>query len=152
MLAPSAPPNTSGNSVTTLIVSIAVFHGHPHAAPGLRRLPRHACKPEQPLTVVGAPPRDGERPRDHAPVLVHHVQAGLRDEHGAWIPDEGLHRHLSPLAVRLAQPPDYAGRLPSTPTCLSSERTVSVGIAPFAIHASALSRSTCSRAGLSGGL
>src|SRR5207245_5447154 len=133
MLAPSAPPNISGNSVTTLIVSIAAFHGHPQAAPGLRRLPRHSCKPEQPLTVIGPPPRHGERPRDHAPVLVHHVQAGLRGEHGARILDEGLHRHLPLLAVRLAQPPDYAGRLPSTPTCLSSERTVSVGIAPFAI-------------------
>src|SRR2546429_780903 len=122
MLAPSAPSNTSGNSVTTLIVSIAVFHGHPQAAPGLRRLPRHACKPEQPLTVVRPPPRDRERPRDHAPVLVHHVQAGLRGEHGAWIPDEGLHRHLSPPPVRLAQTPRYAGRLARTPTCLSRER------------------------------
>src|SRR3989475_13135931 len=102
MLAPSGPPNTSGNSVTTLIVSIAAFHGPPQAAPGLRGLPRHACKPEQPLTVVRPPPRHGERPRDHAPVLVHHVQAGLRCEHGARILDEGLHRHLSPLAVRLA--------------------------------------------------
>src|SRR5437867_1967008 len=104
------------------------------------------------LRTMPAPPPHGERPRDHAPVLVHHVQAGLRGEHGAWIPDEGLHRHLSPLAVRLAQPPDYAGRLPSTPTCLSSERTVSVGIAPFAIHASALSRSTWISAGLARGL
>src|SRR3989449_10093819 len=102
MLAPSAPPNTSGNSVTTLIVSIAVFHGHPQAAPGLRRLPRHACKPEQPLTVVGPPPRHGERPRDHAPVLVHHVQAGLRGEHGARLLDGGVTRHLSLLAVRLS--------------------------------------------------
>src|SRR3989454_2540692 len=111
MLAPSAPPNTSGNSVTTLIVSIAVFHGHPQAAPGLRRLPRHACKPEQPLTVVGPPPRHGERPRDHAPVLVHHVQAGPRSGHGARIPDEGLHRHPSPPAARLSQPPAPGGRL-----------------------------------------
>src|SRR2546430_16958925 len=119
MLAPSAPPNTSGNSVTTLIVSIAVFHGHPQAAPGLRRLPRHACKPEQPLTVVGPPPRDRERPRDHAPVLVHHVQAGLRGENGARIPDQGLHRHPSPPARRLCPPPPHAGRLPgpSTPLC-----------------------------------
>src|SRR2546425_231691 len=152
ILAPSAPPNTSGNNVTTLIVSITVFHGHPQPAPGLRRLPSDPCKAEQPLTVVGPPPRHGERPCDHAPVFVHHVQEGLRGEHGAWILDEGLHRHLSPLAVRLAQPPDYAGRLPSTPACLSSERTVSVGIAPFAIHASALSRSTWIRAGLARGL
>src|SRR2546429_8031354 len=83
MLAPSAPPNISGNSVTTLIVSIAAFHGHPQTAPGLRRLPRHSCKPEQPLTVIGPPPRHGERPRDHAPVLVHHVQAGPRGGHSA---------------------------------------------------------------------
>src|SRR2546425_12056712 len=111
MLAPSAPPNTSGNSVTTLIVSIAVFHGPPQAAPSLRRLPRHACKPEQPPTVVGPPPRDRERPRYHAPVLVHHVQAGPRDEHGASIPDEGPHRHLSPLALPLSPPPAHPGRL-----------------------------------------
>src|SRR3989454_3093560 len=142
MLTPSAPPNIPGNSVTTLIVSIAAFHGHPQAAPGLRRLPRHSCKPEQPLTVIGPPPHHGERPRDHAPVLVHHVQAGLRGEHGARILDEGLHRHLPLLAVRLAQPPDYAGRLPSTPTRLSSQRTVSVGIAPFAHPPRALSPST----------
>src|SRR3989442_8319383 len=120
MLAPSAPLNTSGNSVTTLIVSIAVFHGHPQAAPGLRRLPRHACKPEQPLTVVGPPPRHGERPRDHAPVLVHHVQAGLRSEHGASIPDEGLHPHPSPPPARLAQPPRYAGRFPGPPPRFST--------------------------------
>src|SRR5256886_12820660 len=104
MLAPSAPPNTSGNSVTTLIVSIAVFHGHPQAAPGLRRLSRHACKPEQPLTVVRPPPRDRERPRDHAPVLVHHVQAGLRDGHRAWVSGAGLDHHLSPLALRPSRP------------------------------------------------
>src|SRR3989475_1671349 len=119
MLTPSAPPNISGNSVTTLIVSIVAFHGHPQAAPGLRRLPRHSCKPEQPLTVIGPPPRHGERPRDHAPVLVHHVQAGLRGEHGARILGDGQHPHLPLLAVRLAQPPDYAGALPRTPACSS---------------------------------
>src|SRR2546428_11634321 len=115
MLAPSAPPNTSGNSVTTLIVSIAVFHGHPQAAPGLRRLPRHACKREQPLTVVGPPPRDGERPRDHAPVLVHHVQAGPRGEHRAPSPGGGRHRHPPPLAVRRSPPPRSPGRSPPAP-------------------------------------
>src|SRR2546430_2780209 len=129
MLAPSAPPNTSGTSVTTLIVSLAVFHGHPQAAPSLRRLPRHACKPEQPLTVVGPPPRDGERPRDHAPVLVHHVQAGLRDGHGARVPDEGLHPPLSPPAVRLSPPPHYAGRFPGPPTRFGRGRTVLRGTA-----------------------
>src|SRR2546428_9105132 len=105
MLAPSAPPNTSGNSVTTLIVSIAVFHGHPQAAPSLRRLSRHACKPEQPLTVVGPPPRHGERPRDHAPVLVHHVQAGPPGEHRAPILDGEPALHPSPLPARLPPPP-----------------------------------------------
>src|SRR3989442_4120536 len=104
MLAPSAPPNISGNSVTTLIVSIAAFHGHPQAAPGLRRLPRHSCKPEQPLTVIGPPPRHGERPRDHAPVLVHHVQAGLRGGNGARSLAQRLHRPL-PLALRRLPPP-----------------------------------------------
>src|SRR3989454_7541752 len=146
MLTPSAPPNISGNSVTTLIVSIAAFHGHPQAAPGLRRLPRHSCKPEQPLTVIGPPPRHGERPRDHAPVLVHHVQAGLRGEHGARILDQGLHPHLPLLALRLAQPPPHAGRFPSTPTCFRRERAGSVGIAPLPLHASALSRTPLSRA------
>src|SRR2546422_10273542 len=102
MLAPSAPPNTSGNSVTTLIVSIAVFHGHPQAAPGLRRLPRHASKPEQPLTGGGPPPRDGERPRDHAPALVHHVQAGPPGENGRRVPGERLHRHPPPVSVLVA--------------------------------------------------
>src|SRR5256885_6505574 len=108
MLAPSAPPNISGNSVTTLIVSIAAFHGHPQAAPGLRRLPRHSCKPEQPLTVIGPPPRHGERPRDHAPVLVHHVQAGLRGARGARIPDEGLPPPHPFPPRRRPQPPRYA--------------------------------------------
>src|SRR2546427_5615902 len=129
MLAPSAPPNTSGNSVTTLIVSIAVFHGHPQAAPSLRRLPRHACKPEQPLTVVGPPPRHGERPRDHAPVLVHHVQAGPPGEQGAPILGYGLPCHLSPPPVRLAQPPRNPGRLPSTPPRFSRERAGLGGVA-----------------------
>src|SRR3989442_13781644 len=115
MLTPSAPPNISGNSVTTLIVSIVAFHGHPQAAPGLRRLPRHSCKPEQPLTVIGPPPRHGERPRDHAPVLVHHVQAGLRGEHGARILDEGLHPPPPLLALALAQPPPQSGRFPRPP-------------------------------------
>src|SRR2546428_5640111 len=140
MLAPSAPPNISGNSVTTLIVSIAAFHGHPQAAPGLRRLPRHSCKPEQPLTVIGPPPRHGERPRDHAPVLVHHVQAGLRGEHGARILDEGLHRPLPLLALRPGQPPHLSGRFPSPPTCFSRERAGSGGHAPLALHPRALSR------------
>src|SRR5256885_11847064 len=128
MLAPSAPPNISGNSVTTLIVSIAAFHGHPQTAPGLRRLPRHSCKPEQPLTVIRPPPRHGERPRDHAPVLVHHVQAGLRGEHGARILDEGLHRPPPLLAVRLAPTPHHSGRFPSTPACLSQGRAGSAGV------------------------
>src|SRR2546428_1591837 len=110
MLAPSAPPNTSGNSVTTLIVSIAVFHGHPQAAPSLRRLSRHACKPEQPLTVVGPPPRHGERPRDHAPVLVHHVQAGPPRGHRPPRLSKGLHTHLPPLPARLSPPPRTRGR------------------------------------------
>src|SRR2546422_2537781 len=105
MLAPSAPPNISGNSVTTLIVSIAAFHGHPQAAPGLRRLPRHSCKPEQPLTVIGPPPRHGERPRDHAPVLVHHVQAGLRGEAAPRILDEGTTHHPPLLTARPPPPP-----------------------------------------------
>src|SRR2546422_4528206 len=152
MLAPSAPPNISGNSVTTLIVSIAAFHGHPQAAPGLRRLPRHSCKPEQPLTVIGPPPRHGERPRDHAPVLVHHVQAGLRGEHGARVLDEGLHPHPPLLAGRLAQPPDYAGRFSSTPTFFRRERAGSVGIAPLPLPANPLSRSTLITARLSRGL
>src|SRR3989442_6843381 len=105
MLAPSAPRNTSGNNVTTLIVSIAVFHGHPQPAPGLRRLPSDPCKAEQPPTVVGPPPRHGERTCDHAPVFVHHVQEGLGGEHGAWILDDRLHGHLSTLSVRLMQVP-----------------------------------------------
>src|SRR2546423_15723110 len=118
MLTPSAPPNISGNSVTTLIVSIVAFHGHPQAAPGLRRLPRHACKPEQPLTVVGPPPRHGERPRDHAPVLVHHVQAGLRGGHGAWVPGEGAHPQRSPLPAQGTPPPAHAGGVAGTPHSL----------------------------------
>src|SRR2546422_5506876 len=116
MLAPSAPPNISGNSVTTLIVSIAAFHGHPQAAPGLRRLPRHSCKPEQPLTVIGPPPRHGERPRDHAPVLVHHVQAGLRGAHRAPDLGGGPDRPLPLLPGRRAQTPQFSGALPQPPT------------------------------------
>src|SRR2546428_10957998 len=113
MLTPSAPPNISGNSVTTLIVSIVASHGHPQAAPGLRHLPRHTCKPEQPLTVIGPPPRHGERPRDHAAVLVHHVQAGPGGEHGAPVFGEGLLPHLPFLPVSVVPPPSILGGISS---------------------------------------
>src|SRR5919198_4646372 len=152
MLTDSAASNTSGKSVTTLIRSIGLFYGHEMVAPRLHRRPgRDPDEPEQPLAVVGAASRHHQRPRHHAALLVHDEQPGFGCEHGARILNEGHHRHLAPLPVRLAQPPDYAGRWPSTPAFLRGERTVSVGRAPFASHARARSASTLMSAGLGRG-
>src|SRR6059036_3442488 len=84
MLTASAASNTSGKSVTTLIVSIGLFHGDEVVPPRLHHRPRgDPDEPEQPFAVVGAPPRHDERPRDDLPLLVHHVQPGARHEHRA---------------------------------------------------------------------
>src|SRR5438270_11091294 len=153
MLTATAVSNTSGKSVTTLIRSIGLFHGHEMVAPRLHDRPRRdSHEAEQPLPVVGAASRDHERSRHDPAVLVHDEQPGLRREHRARILDEWQHRHLPPLPVRLTQPPDYAGRWPSTPAFLRSERTVSVGRAPFPSHARARSASTLMSAGLVRGL
>src|SRR2546422_409377 len=56
MLAASGAGNTSGKSVTTLIVSIGLFHRDEMVAPRLHHgARRDAQEPEQPLAVVGAP-------------------------------------------------------------------------------------------------
>src|SRR5437764_11230230 len=143
MLTESAASNISGKSVTTLIRSIGLFHGPEMVPPRLHGGPRrHPHEAEQPFPVVGAASRDHQWSRHHPAILVHHEQPGLGGEHRARILDEGQHRHLAPLPVRLAQPPDYAGRWPSTPAFLTSERTVSVARAPFSSHARARSAST----------
>src|SRR6266496_4320045 len=138
MLVASAASNTSGNRVTTLIVSIAVPDRHQLVAPRLDRLARlHALESDQPLAVIRAPPGHHQRTRDHPAFLVDDVELRLGGEHLPGILHEGQDRHLPVLSVRLAQPPDYAGRLASTPALRSSERTVSVGWAPFSSQARA---------------
>ena len=102
--------------------------------------------------VIGAAPCDVQRAGDHLARLIDHVHGRPRYQHRARILHQGVHRQLPLLAVRLADRRDYAVRLPSTPALMSSERTVSVGIAPFAIHASAWSLSTFNVVGLVRGL
>src|SRR5256885_10460329 len=64
MLTRSGPSNTSGKSVTTLIVSIGLFHGHEVVAPRLHHRARvDPDERQQPLAMVSAPPRHDERPR-----------------------------------------------------------------------------------------
>src|SRR6266513_1672349 len=153
MLTRSDPSNTSGKSVTTLIVSIGLFHGHEMVPPRLHDGPRlYADEREQPLPVIGTPPRHDQRPRDDLTLLAHDQQACLRREHRTGIFHEGKHGDLPTLSVRLAHAPDYAGRLPSTPAFFSSERTVSVGRAPLSSQARACSVSTLMSAGLVRGL
>ena len=50
---------------------------------------------------------------------------------------DGIAARAPDIDIHFPQPPDYAegGRLPITPACFRSERTVSVGNAPFASHA-----------------
>src|SRR5216117_2203232 len=95
MLTASAASNTSGKSVTTLIVSIGLFHGDEMVPPRLHHRPRRdPDEPEQPFAVVGPPPRHDERPRDDLPLLVHHVQPGARHEPRARILHQGKHRYF----------------------------------------------------------
>src|SRR5437016_8026863 len=101
MLTATAVSNTSGKSVTTLIRSIGLFHGHEMVPPRLHCRPRrHPLEAEQPLPVVGAASRDHERSRDHPTLLVHHEQPGFGAEYRARILDEGQHRDLAPLPLR----------------------------------------------------
>src|SRR5712691_7471680 len=152
MLVASGAENHSGNSVTTLTVSI-VGNRHELVAPALHGRPRgDPLEAEQPLAVISPAAGQHEGTRQDLAVLVHHVHARLGDEHAPGILHQGEHRHLPLLSVRLAQPPDYAGRLPSTPAFLRSERTVSVGSAPFASQASACSAFTLMTAGSVRGL
>src|SRR5713101_855503 len=153
MLAASGAAKYSGNSVTTLIVSIVLSHGDEPVPPRFHGRPgRDPFEPQQPRAVIRASPRHDQRPRDHLPGRVHHEQPRLRGEDGAGALDQGKDLHLPVLPVRLAQPSDYAGRLPSTPAFLSSERTVSVGVAPLASHACTCSAFTWMTAGLARGL
>src|SRR5258705_8236577 len=138
MLPESGAANHSGNSVTTLTCSIVphIIDRHQLVAPAFDGRPRgDALEPEQPFPVIGPAAGQNEGTRQNLAVLVHHVHSRLGDEDAPRILHQGEHRHLPLLPVRLAQPPDYAGRLPSTPAFLRSERTVSVGIAPFASQA-----------------
>jgi len=70
------------------------------------RAARDTDKTEQPFAVIGAPPRHQQRPRDHAPLVVHDVEARFRKKKRAGIRDDGLDGDFALLAVRLAQPPD----------------------------------------------
>lgn len=87
--------------------------------------------------MIGAPSRDDERAGDHPARLVDDEHLRFGREHCARIFHQGEDRDFPVLPVRLAQPPDYAVRLPNTPACFKSERTVSVGFAPLASQASA---------------
>src|SRR5439155_21968419 len=108
--------------------------------------------------MIGTAPGDHQRAGQHLPIFVEDVESRLRHEHRPRILHAGDHRHLPVLAVRLAQPPDYAAGfaggadVPSTPAFLRSERTVSVGIAPFSSQARACSAFTSITAGLARGL
>src|ERR1041385_7451074 len=153
MLVASGVANISGKSVTTLIVSIVVLDREKAVPPRFDHHPgRHTLEPEQPLPVIGASPRQHQGTSEHLTILIHHVHARLGNEQRAGILHQGKYGHFPVLPVRLAQPPDYAGRWPNTPACLSSERTVSVGVAPLASHASACSAFTWMTAGLVRGL
>src|SRR5256885_11702798 len=149
MLAASGAANTSGKSVTTLIVSIAVLDCHQLVAPRLDRLARlHALEADQPLAVIRATAGHHQRSREHAVLVVHDVEPRLGSEDFSRVFHEGQNRHLPVLPVRLAQPPDYAGRLASTPALRSSERAVSDGWAPFSNQARACSAFTLIVAGV----
>src|SRR3989442_15305928 len=153
MLVANGAVNSSGNSVTTLIVSIGLVRGDVVIAPSFHDgAGAHPFEPEQPTAVIRPAPRHDQRPRDHAPLGVHDVQARARNEDGTGILDQGDHSHLPLLSVRLAQPPDYPGRFPNTPGFLSSERTVSVRSAPFASHACTCSPFTLITPGSAAGL
>src|SRR2546427_7354802 len=70
MLTRSGPSNTSGKSVTTLIVSIGLFHGHEVVAPRLHHRARvDPDERQQPLAMVSAPPRHDERSEEHTSEL-----------------------------------------------------------------------------------
>src|SRR5260370_7691548 len=116
ILARSGAWNSSGKRVTTLIVSIGPCHGDEVVAPGLhggaRRDPHES---QQPLAVVGASPRHDQWARDDLPLFVHHVQLGLRSEHGTRIGDQGDDRHFPPLSVRLPRPPPQPAPPPPPP-------------------------------------
>src|SRR5690348_3242630 len=138
MLARSAPSNTSGNRVTTLILSIVAIHRHRPVPPASHRRPAgDAFEAEQPFPVIRPAPRQNQGSRQHPPLIVHDVEPGLGREDRSRILDQREHGDFPLLAVRLPQPPDYAGREPNTPAFLRRERTVSVGVAPLAIHARA---------------
>src|SRR5947199_7069409 len=122
MLTRSGASNTSGKSVTTLIVSIGLFHGDEVLPPRLHYRTRlHPDERQQPLAVVRAPPRHDQGPRHDLTLLVHDQQPGLRRKHRARVLHEGKHRDLPPLSVRFAHAADYAGRLPNTPAFFKTE-------------------------------
>jgi hypothetical protein len=107
--------------------------------------------------MIRAAPRDHQRTRQYLAVFVQDVESRFRHEHRPRMLHEGDYRDLAVLPVRLAQPPDYAAGggvadLPSTPAFLRSERTVSVGVAPFSSQARACSAFTSITAGLAFGL
>src|SRR5207302_3875388 len=135
MLTAYEAANISENRVTTLTASIGIrsIHGDELIAPCFHRRPRgDALESEQPSPVVAAPAGHHQGSRHHPPRLVHHVQLRFGDEHRAGILHQGNDLHFPVLPVRLFQPRDYAGRLPSTPARFSRDRTVSVGSAPLA--------------------
>src|SRR5437763_9244153 len=100
MLTARAVSNTSGKSVTTLIRSIGLFHGHEMVAPRLHDRPgRDSHEAEQPPPVVGTASRDHERSRHDLALLVHDAQPGLRREHSARIHDGGTHSYHATLTV-----------------------------------------------------
>src|SRR5207244_10680528 len=107
VLTPSGPRTPPGRSVTRLIATTGPFHGPEGVGPRLHhRAGVHADERQQPLAMVGAPPRHDERPRHDVTLLVHDQQPRLGREHRTGVFHEGEHRHLPLLSVRLAYAPD----------------------------------------------
>src|SRR5439155_14468144 len=127
MLVANGAANSSGNRVTTLIVSIGLVRGDVVVSPCFDNgAAAHSLEPEQPFAVIRPAARDDQRPRNHASRGVHHEQARAGNEDRTGVLDQGDHCDCPLLSVRFAQPPDYAGRLPNPPALLSGLRTVSV--------------------------
>src|SRR2546427_2096441 len=102
MLAASGAANTSGKSVTTLIVSIAVLDRHQLVAPRLHRLARlHPLEADQPLAVIRATAGHHQRSREHALLVVNDVEPRLASEGLSGALHAGQDRHLPVLPVRL---------------------------------------------------
>ncbi len=105
---------------------------------------------DQPLAMVRPATLDRERARHHFSIQSDQPDRAARSEHCIGLAGEGEQRAIALQSVRLAQPAHHqvaAGVHQTavglnTPTCLSSDCTVSDGVAPLEIQWRALSAST----------